>query len=160
MVVTDGFQCIVTWEGNGNDSNGKRTLLFQQDKQLLPPRQNGHHFTDDIFKWIFLKENVRISIKISLKFVPKGQFNNIPALVQIKAWPGDTTSHCLNPWWLVYWCIYASLGLNELSRMLLSTVNPSHSRATQLRKILHHVPRALTYSLNPWVHLNSECMVI
>ena len=39
-------------------------------------------------------------------------------------------------------------------------VDPSHSRATQLRKTLHHVRRALTYSLNPWVHLNSECMVI
>ena len=29
----------------------------------------------------FLNENVAISIKISLKFVPKGQINNIPALV-------------------------------------------------------------------------------
>ena len=36
---------------------------------------------DDIFKCIFLNENVLISIKISLKFVPKGQFSNIPALV-------------------------------------------------------------------------------
>ena len=42
---------------------------------------NGRHFPDDIFKYIFLNENVLISIKISLKFVPKGQINNIPALV-------------------------------------------------------------------------------
>ena len=31
-------------------------------------------------------------------------------------WMLDTvqvTSHCLSQWWLVYWCIYASLGLNE-----------------------------------------------
>ena len=35
---------------------------------------------------IFLNENVRISIKISLKFVPKGPNNNIPALVQMMAW--------------------------------------------------------------------------
>ena len=57
----------------------------------LRPRQNGHHFSDDILKWIFLYENVWISIEISLKFVPKGQINNIPALVQIMAWrhPGD-----------------------------------------------------------------------
>ena len=41
---------------------------------------NGRHFPDDIFKCIFLNENVLISIKISLKFVPKGQINNIPAL--------------------------------------------------------------------------------
>ena len=41
---------------------------------------------DDIFKWIFLYENVWISINISLKFVPKGPINNIPPLVQIMAW--------------------------------------------------------------------------
>ena len=57
----------------------------------LRPRQNGRHFPDDIFRCIFLNENVQISIKISLKFVPKGPINNIPALVQIMAWhrPGD-----------------------------------------------------------------------
>ena len=44
----------------------------------------------DTFKCIFLHENVRISIKISLKFVAKDPINNIPALVQIMAsgWPG------------------------------------------------------------------------
>ena len=35
---------------------------------------------------IFLNENVWILIKISLKFVPKGPINNIPALVQWMAW--------------------------------------------------------------------------
>ena len=34
----------------------------------------------------FLNENVRISIKISLKFVAKGPINNIPSFVQIMAW--------------------------------------------------------------------------
>ena len=52
----------------------------------LRPRQNGRRFADDTFKCIFLNENVRISIKISLKFVPKISINNIPALVQIMAW--------------------------------------------------------------------------
>ena len=57
----------------------------------LGARQHGRHFPDDTFKWIFLNENVWSSIKISLKFVPQGQINNIPALVQIMAWrrPGD-----------------------------------------------------------------------
>ena len=43
------------------------------------------------FSCIFLNENVWIPIKISLKFVPKGRINNVPALVQIMAWrrPGD-----------------------------------------------------------------------
>ena len=52
----------------------------------LRQRQNGCNFPDDIFKWIFLNENVWISIKVSLKFVPKIPINNIPALVQIMAW--------------------------------------------------------------------------
>ena len=57
----------------------------------LRPRQNGRHFADDIFKCIFLNDNIWIPINISLKFVPKGPINNIPALVQIMAWrrPGD-----------------------------------------------------------------------
>ena len=33
-----------------------------------------------------LNETVLISIKISLKFIPKGPINNIQALVQIMAW--------------------------------------------------------------------------
>ena len=37
---------------------------------------------DDTFKRIFLNENVRISIKVSLK----GEINNNPALVEIMAW--------------------------------------------------------------------------
>ena len=42
-------------------------------------RRNGRRFADDTFKRIFLNENIRISIEISLKFVPKGPINNIPA---------------------------------------------------------------------------------
>ena len=52
----------------------------------LRPRQNGRHFPDDIFKCIFLNENVWILIKISLKFVPNGIINKTPASVQIMAW--------------------------------------------------------------------------
>ena len=57
----------------------------------LRPRQNGRHFPDDIFKRVFLNEKLWISIRISLKFVPKGPITNITALVQIMAWhrPGD-----------------------------------------------------------------------
>ena len=46
---------------------------------------------DDTFKYKFVNEDILISIIISLKFVPKGSINNIPALVQIMAWcrPGD-----------------------------------------------------------------------
>ena len=57
----------------------------------MRPRQKYRHFADDIFKCIFLNENICIPIKISLKFVPGGPIGNIQALVQIMAWrrPGD-----------------------------------------------------------------------
>ena len=81
----------------------------------LRPRQDGRLVPDDIFKSIFFNENVQISIKISLTFVPEAPINNITALVQIMAWRRPATSHYLNQWWLVYWRIYASFGLNELN---------------------------------------------
>ena len=74
---------------------GKMVLLMMpwmlQILNTLRLRHDGHHFADDIFKCIFLYENVWIPIWMSLKFVPKGPINNIPALVQImaKRRPGD-----------------------------------------------------------------------
>ena len=41
-----------------------------------PPGQNGRHLTDNIFKHIFMNENLRTFIKISLKYVPKGPIDN------------------------------------------------------------------------------------
>ena len=57
----------------------------------LKPRQNGRHFADAIFKYIFLNVNVWISLKFSLTFVPEVLINNIPSLVPIMAWcrPGN-----------------------------------------------------------------------
>ena len=54
--------------------------------KTLRQRQDGGHFPDDIFKGIFLIDDIWIAISISLKFVPKGQIDNIPALDQIMAW--------------------------------------------------------------------------
>ena len=85
---------------------------------ILRPRQNGRHFADDIFKCIFVNENARVSIKISkLLFL----------MIQLTIFQhrfrwlgaGQASSHCLNQWWLVYWRIYASLGLNELRSLLI-----------------------------------------
>ena len=59
----------------------------------LRPRQDGRHFQttfSDGFSWMKLYE---FRTKISLKFVPSGPINNIPALFQIMAWcrSGDMT---------------------------------------------------------------------
>ena len=63
-----------------------------RDLNTLRPRRNGSDFADDIFKCVFLNENVSIPIKISLKFVPNHSMDNIPALVEIIAGrqTGDT----------------------------------------------------------------------
>ena len=81
-----------------------KVLQYMFGFNTLRPRQNGRRFADDTFKHIFLNQNVWISLKISLKFVPKFQINNIPA--NGLARPVDKPLS--EP-------IYASLGLNELS---------------------------------------------
>ena len=69
----------------------RRVCWSRSHNNSLRPRQNGRLFADDTFKRIFLNENIRISTKNSLKFVPKGLINNIPTSVLIMAWrrPGD-----------------------------------------------------------------------
>ena len=67
------------------------SIVLDIPVNTLRPRLYGRHFPDDIFLCIFLNENEWLSIKISLKFVPKVPISNIPSLVQIMAWrrPGD-----------------------------------------------------------------------
>ena len=43
-------------------------------------------FADDILKRIFLNENVKILIQISLEFVSRGSNDSKSALVQVMAW--------------------------------------------------------------------------
>ena len=68
------------FERNTNQWNGY-IQFWNLVINSLRPRKNGRSFADDIFKCIFLTENVWISIKIPLKFVAKGPINNNPAMV-------------------------------------------------------------------------------
>ena len=43
-------------------------------------------WADDIFKCIFLNENDKIPIQISLKLVSRSPIDNKPALVQVMDW--------------------------------------------------------------------------
>ena len=104
---------------NGLWSIHSQCYIVKHLLNTLRPRQNGRHYTDDTFKCIFLNENVRISIEISLKFVPKGPINNIPALVQIMAWTGQAPSHYLNQLWFDYRHIYAWHDFNEFNCLCL-----------------------------------------
>ena len=81
-----------------------KTTRYQYDHLAWPfntlrQRQNGCYFPHYIFKCIFMNENVRISLKISLNFVPKFRINNIPALVKIMAWR-------LTRWQAIIWINY------------------------------------------------------
>ena len=52
----------------------------------LPLDKMAAILADDIFKYIFLNENDKIPIQISLKLVPVGPTDNNSALVQVMAW--------------------------------------------------------------------------
>ena len=51
-----------------------------------PVRQSSqnYYFLDDIFKCIYLNENARIAVKISLNFDPKVPINNIQAIAWLR----------------------------------------------------------------------------
>ena len=76
------FSALLSIGNYGRDSLSQLTHWGREKMVAISRRQ---------FKWIFLNENIWISIEVALKFVPKGPINNIPALVQIMAWrrPGD-----------------------------------------------------------------------
>ena len=88
------FDCLLWSDG----CSGTNHDIYGLSNEIMPPYRQPSHYQylthwgqdkmaailpDNIFKCIFLNENVWISIKISLKVVPKGLINNIPALVQI-----------------------------------------------------------------------------
>ena len=91
------------------------------------------HFEMDFPEW-----NVWFSIKISLKFVPRGLFNNNPALGQIMSWrrPGDKplyepimisllTHICVTrPQWVKIQPIRHGYGLMSTGTVLLCRVHP------------------------------------
>ena len=83
------------------------------------------HFPDDIFQCISSNENVWISIKISLKFVPQDPINNIPALVQIMTWccPGyKPLSEPMMVGLPMHICITRSKWVNSLNHWWLFTI--------------------------------------
>ena len=57
-ILIEIYNALVVWQMVA-------ILSRPQCVNTLRPRQNGRHFPDNIFKCIFLKENVSLSIKIS-----------------------------------------------------------------------------------------------
>ena len=82
----------------------------------LRPRRNFRHFADDIFNtfsWMKMHEfRLRFHWSLFLRF----WFTIFQHWFRYWLGAGQMTSHYLKQWWLVYWRIYASLGLSELIR--------------------------------------------
>ena len=78
----------------------------------IGPRQDCQHFAD-ILKYIFFKEEVWVSVEISLKFFHKGPIANNPAQILIRAWcqTGDKPFTGSNDD-LACWNICASISRN------------------------------------------------
>ena len=58
---------------------------------------------------------MRITINVLPKFAHKRQYNNIPALMRIMALCQPSDKPLAEPMMVIYWRIYASLDLNELT---------------------------------------------
>ena len=82
------------------------------------PPKSWRHFQVHVLQW-----KCTILLKISLKFGPKDQINNITALVQIMAWRRSADKSSSEPM-MVRLPIYASLGLNELTQMNWHSTGP------------------------------------
>ena len=108
----------------------------------MRPRQYGRLFADDTHKRIFLNEDIRILIKISLKFVPNGFIINIPALVLIMAWrrPGDKPlSEPMLVRSLTHICVTRPQWVNSC-KFSLPNRHMLHYHSKQFRTILWSMP--------------------
>ena len=65
--------------------------LLPAYNNILRSKQNGPHFENDIFKYIFNEILIIYLIQISLKYVLDISIKDKPALIQIMAW--CQTSH-------------------------------------------------------------------
>ena len=78
-------------------------------------RQNGHHFADDMFKFILLYKVIMLQLKFDWFIFPKGPIDNPSTLFQVMAWHRTCR-------------IYASPGLSEL--MMESKVGCTRKMST------------------------------
>ena len=69
----------------------------------LRPRQHDRHFSRRHFQMHFLLWNLWISMKISLKVVPKGPFDNILLLVQMMARHRTSDMHDVDLLRMMWW---------------------------------------------------------
>ena len=95
-------------------------LAVMEPINSSPQDKKATNLADDIFSCIFLNENVWISIKISLKFVPKGPIDNKPVLFFCNGLAPNRrqaiTYTNVDP---VDWHIYGALVWDELKELII-----------------------------------------
>ena len=72
------YRFYVTW---WQIINPGASYQFALNLNTLRPRQNGRHFADNNFKYIFLNKNFCVLNKISLKYVLHGLIDNMAPMV-------------------------------------------------------------------------------
>ena len=79
-------------------------------------RQNGRHFQtfSYVFSWMKM---YKFRLRFHWSLFPRVELTIFQHWVRLWLGAGQATSHYLNQWWLVYWRIYASLGLSELNKL-------------------------------------------
>ena len=103
------FNNIIITIKNEEEARGKwMGISFNSS----PPGQNGRHSGI----CIFLNENDRILIQISLKFVPMCLFDNKPALVQVMACRRTGNKPLPETMLTQFIDIYTALGGDELTQ--------------------------------------------
>ena len=115
------IKCHGTWV-NGLEPDCSNPIV-----NTLRPKQDGHHFADDIFMCIFFNENCCILIKFSLKYVRNGPIDNNPALVERMAWRRSGDKPLFQPMMIslpTHICVTRPQWVNVLE-LLQSCIKPS-----------------------------------
>ena len=118
------------WRGIPADRHLKRLLTWcRHGLDTLRPRQNGRHFADDICKGIYLNENFSILHKNFTAICSLGSNRHNGSIVSDDGLAPNRRQAII---WtnvdMLYWRIYAPLGLNELKSMPVRSIMRNHKR--------------------------------
>ena len=118
-------------------------------------RQNGRHFPKDVFYCFFLTEILWISDNISLNYVPLGLVDNMPSLVQNKAWRRISDKPLPDQWWfslLTQICVTRPQWVNRISLFEI-TYNYNIHLIYIYNESVHHETKNQRWS---WLGLSSH----
>ena len=116
---------------------------------------NGRYLSDDISKRISWMKMYDFRLWFHGWSFPKCQINNIPPLVHVRHGVGQATSHYQKQWWLVYWGIYTSFGLDEITECIYmaTAIDNRHPEVSTSGKLLFISCESLTLSGRGYIFL-------